>query len=209
MNYRVEYRDQNLAAAEIEAASPAEAAKLYLRRDSEKRWQDYEEIVVHWGPFGRQSETFSVQDLLSLIGSEPPEKLNPNPLARLRHRMFAGNAPEIPGQPPKVIQWFKIYSVVQCLLYLAFSLFFFFAYPAETESEKEGAHIGAALQLVVSLGFFGAWVLPRFVRPRPWLWTYDLVVLEIGSLNIFVLPASIPLLKAWRKPETKKYFGKS
>ena len=123
--------------------------------------------------------------------------------------MIIASAPEIPGQPPKVIRWFKVYSVVQCVLYLAFSLFFFFAYQAETESEKKGAHIGAALTLVVALGFLGAWILPRVVPPRPWLWIYNLVILEIGSLNIFMLPASIPLLKNWRKPETKRYFGKS
>ena len=88
-------------------------------------------------------------------------------------------------------------------------LFCFFAFPAETENEREGARIGSALQLVVSLGFLGAWVLPNFVPPRPWLWTYNTVVLWIGSLNTCMLPASIPLLKNWHKLETKKYFGKS
>lgn len=209
MNYRVEYRNQIGVAADIEAASPVEAAKLYFRRDSEMRWQDYDEIAVFWGLFGKHSESFLVQDFLPLIGSEPPEAIIPGPLARLKHRLFAENVPEIPGQPPKVIRWFKIYSGVQCFLYLAFSVFCFFVYPAETENEQEGARIASALQLVVALGFLGAWVLPRIVPPRPWLWTYDLVVLSIGSLNICMLPASIPLLKAWHKPETKRFFGKS
>jgi hypothetical protein len=110
---------------------------------------------------------------------------------------------------PKAIRSFRIYSVIQSLLYLAFAIFCFFAFPAENEIDKRGARIGAALQLVVALGFFGAWLLPRFVRPQPWLWTYNLVVLWIGSLNIFMLPASIPLQRNWVKPETKEFFGKS
>jgi len=203
MNYQVEYRDQNWIAADMEAASPAEAAKLYLRQDSEMRWQDYDEIVVFWGLFGKQSESFLVQDILPLSGSMPPETVISGPLARLKHRLFAGNAPEIPGQPPKAIRWFKIYSGVQCFLYLAFSLFCFFAYPAETEIEEEGAHVAAALQLVVGLAFLGAWVLPNFVPPQPWLWTYNLVVIWLGIQNACMLPASIPMLKNWHKPETK------
>lgn len=116
---------------------------------------------------------------------------------------------EIPSHPPRIVWWFKVYSGVQCLLYLSFSLYCFSVHPAENKIEERGAHIAAALQIVVALGFFGAWVLPLVVRPRPWLWTYDLVVLSVGSLNIFMLPASVPLLKAWHKPETKKYFGKT
>ena len=212
MNYRVEYRDQNWMAADIEAASPAEAAKLYLRRDSEMRWRDYDEIVVCWGKFARESESFPIHDLLPLIRAEPPELAIPGPLARLKHRLFGENIPEIPGQPPKVIRWFKVYSGVQCLLNLAsapFLLSFFFAVPVDTGM---AATVTRGMQLflfVLSLGFFGACLLPLILRPRPWLWTHGLVVIWIGLMNACTLPAGLLLLRAWHKPKTKKYFGKS
>jgi len=119
------------------------------------------------------------------------------------------HTPEIPAHPPKVIGRFKIYSGIQCLLYLAFSISCFSVDPTVIDAEEGGMHIASALQLVVALGFFGAWVLPLVVRPRPWLWTYDLVLISIGPRNICMLPASIPLLRDWHKPETKSYFGKA
>jgi hypothetical protein len=98
------------------------------------------------------------------------------------------------------------------LLYLAtaaFSLFFFLADPADTEMSTVVARITGALLLVLGLGLFGACLLPLILRPRPWLWTYDLVVICLGMTSACILPASIPLLIFWLKPEAKRYFGKS
>jgi len=211
MNYHVEYKDQNWIAANIEAASPAEAAQLYLRRDSEMKWQDYGEVVVFWGLFGKQSECFLIQEFLPLT-PEPPEKVILGPLTQLKHRLFDGNVPEIPGQPPKVIGWFRIYTGFLCLLYLgtaAYSLYFFLADPADTEMSATAARRTGVFLLVSGLGLFGACLLPLVLRPRPWLWTYSLVLICLGMTSACILPASIPLLKWWSKPETKKYFGKA
>lgn len=52
-------------------------------------------------------------------------------------------------------------------------------------------------------------VLPLVLGPWPWLWTYDLVIICLGMTSTCILPASIPLLIFWLKPETKRYFGKS
>ena len=48
------------------------------------------------------------------------------------------------NQPPKVLLWFKIYCGFVCLLYLAtaaFSLFFFFADPSDTEMSQTAARV--------------------------------------------------------------------
>lgn len=70
MNYRVEYTNQNWIAADIEASSPLEAAKLYLRQDADSRWQDYDEVAVFWGRFGKERQSFPLRDLLAACGSE-------------------------------------------------------------------------------------------------------------------------------------------
>lgn len=70
MNYRVEYRNQNWIAGDIEADSPIEAAKLYLRQDTDRRWQDYDDVVVFWGRFGREQQSFPLRDLLAGDASE-------------------------------------------------------------------------------------------------------------------------------------------
>lgn len=126
--------------------------------------------------------------------------------------MTWSNEPERCSQRPKVISWFKVYCAFLCLLYLAtaaFSLFFFLADPADTEMSTVVARITGALLLVLGLGLFGACLLPLILRPRPWLWTYDLVVICLGMTSACILPASIPLLIFWLKPEAKRYFGKS
>jgi hypothetical protein len=116
------------------------------------------------------------------------------------------------NQPPKVLLWFKIYCGFLCLLYLAtaaFSLFFFFADPSDTEMSETAARITGVLLLVVGVALFCACLLPLILTPRPWLWTFDLVVICLGMTSACFLPACIPLLIFWLKPETKRYFGKS
>jgi hypothetical protein len=62
--YRVEYKGQRREASEIKAHSPEEAAKRFLEQDSERRHEDYGEIRVFWGMFGRNHQSFKTRDLL-------------------------------------------------------------------------------------------------------------------------------------------------
>lgn len=66
-----------------------------------------------------------------------------------------------------------------------------------------------ALMLLIGLGLFAACLLPLLVSPRSWLWTYDLVIICLGMSSACFLPACIPLLIFWLKPDTKRYFGRS
>jgi hypothetical protein len=78
--------------------------------------------------------------------------------------------------------------------------------PFVLEEPPEGA---LAILLFFSIAMFGACLLPLVVQPRPWLWTYDLIVICAGMTSLCFLPASIPLLIFWMKPEIKSYFGKT
>jgi len=116
------------------------------------------------------------------------------------------------NQPPKVLLWFKIYCGLLCLLYLAFaafSLLLFFADPSDTEMAVTAARITGVLLLLAGIVLFVVCLLPLILAPRPWLWTFDLVVICLGMTSPCFLPACIPLLIFWLKPDTKRYFGKS
>lgn len=113
-------------------------------------------------------------------------------------------------EPPKVVRWFKVYAGFLCVLYLVtavFSLVFFLVDPAELEMGVIEARMVGALLLVVGLVLFAGCLVPLLLRPRPWLWVYDLVVICLGMTSACFLPACIPLLIYWLKPEAKEYFG--
>lgn len=113
---------------------------------------------------------------------------------------------------PPVITWFRAYCWVLCAMYLAVAalpLVFFLADPAELEMPPVAALIVGVGIFLMGLVLLVASLLPLILRPRPWLWTYDLVLIALGMTSPCFLPACIPLLIFWLKPETKSYFGKS
>ncbi len=115
------------------------------------------------------------------------------------------------NQTPRVIWWFKIYTGFLCLLYLAtaaFSLYFFLSDPADIEMSATEALVLGVLLLIVSIVLFVACLLPLVLKPKPWLWTYNLILICLGMTSACILPACIPLLIFSLKPEAKRYFGK-
>ena len=69
MKYQVQYENQTGIPSDIEAASPLEAAQLYLAQDSDRRYEDYDRVVVFWGGFEKQTESFLIHNLLFLVSS--------------------------------------------------------------------------------------------------------------------------------------------
>ena len=117
----------------------------------------------------------------------------------------------MPADAPKILTWFKAYSALFAALYLACagsSLIFFLVEPAELDTSKEGAIFVGLILLLIGLVFAAAFALPFFLQPRPWVWIYDLVLICIGLTSPCCMPASIPLLIYWLKPEVKAYFGR-
>jgi MFS family permease len=112
---------------------------------------------------------------------------------------------------PAVLPWFHAYCWLLCVLYLgvvAFSLVFCFADPADLEMPRAAAVVVGTLILVMGVTLFVASSIPLLLRPRPWLWTYGLVLICLGMTSACFLPICIPLLLRWIKPEVKRYFGR-
>ena len=113
--------------------------------------------------------------------------------------------------PPKVVGWFKVYAGFLAFIYFVcagLSLIFFLVDPVDLEMDVAVAQLTGALLLVVGVGLFIVCFLPLVLNPRPWMWTYDLIVICLGMTSACFWPACIPLLIFWVKPETKSYFGK-
>jgi MFS family permease len=60
--------------------------------------------------------------------------------------------------------------------------------------------VGAVCLAACVAGFF----LPR----RPWAWIAHLVLISIGLTSCCTIPASVPLLVAWLKPDLRAWFGR-
>jgi len=106
-------------------------------------------------------------------------------------------------EPLQAVRWFKIYTGVLAFCYLACA-----GYGVLLLDDPAERVLGIALQ-VISIPLLIACSLPLLLRPRPWLWTYDLVIICLGMTSACFLIFAIPLLLAWLKPQTKSYFGKT
>jgi Na+(H+)/acetate symporter ActP len=120
----------------------------------------------------------------------------------------------VPESPPSVIKWFRVYLVVLCLVY-AFCIVYGWAEassPSFSSQLTRDNHLPAETEgqilLIAGIIFFLASALPFFLKPRPWVWIYDLVVICLGMMSCCFLPFCIPLLIFWFKSETKGYFGR-
>ena len=71
--------------------------------------------------------------------------------------------------------------------------------------ENEAYGIGLLLIGVVFMGAFG---FGLFVPARRWGWIYGIVLIAVGLTSCCLLPATIPLLIFWLKPETQAFYGR-
>jgi len=117
---------------------------------------------------------------------------------------------------PKVLFWYRVYCVGMTLLYLGCVvggvLLLVFQRQIAASGRDPDAEVvvliyGVMLPVVgfVFAGVFGAALL---MPPKPWVWIYHLVLICIGLTSPCCMPASIPLLIFWIRPETRTYFGR-
>ena len=114
-----------------------------------------------------------------------------------------------PATPP-VYKWFVVYCVCMALLYLtmaAVGVGFLFMEPDRDMSEAEAKVMGV-LMLVFGLVFCVPYASVPFLPRKSWVWILGLVLICIGLTSACCLPASIPLLIFWIKPEMKAFYGK-
>lgn len=121
-----------------------------------------------------------------------------------------------PEQSPSVVIWFKVYAGFLCFIYAGMAAIGvgFLAAPSlipfnDPDLPAAVAYIYGAIFVVIGGVFLAVCGLPFFLRPRPWVWVYDLVIIGLGMTSACFLPFSVILLIFWLKPETKRYFGKA
>jgi hypothetical protein len=94
------------------------------------------------------------------------------------------------------------------LLCMGLGIFLLIMRPADLDMEPLLSGIMGVFYVVLGLVLMGASLLPFFVKPQPWVWIYDIVLIALGFTSCCFLAFSIPLLIYWIKPETRQYFGR-
>ncbi len=114
------------------------------------------------------------------------------------------------SSPPQVILWFHVYAALMAFMYLSVSVAVVGLVAFSEELSKGADTFSIAILLgaaVFTLGLGFVFMLPMLVPQRPWVWVYCLILICIGMTSICTLPASIPLLIFWLKPNVKQYYA--
>ena len=125
----------------------------------------------------------------------------------------AASRPLMPVPPrPAAVTWFLVYCGVLCAMYLglvACGIALLVMGPSHLDMTPSAALLTGGILTGVGTAFLAVSAAPFLLPARPWVWIYDMVVICMGMTSACFLPASIPLLIFWIKPEVKAYFGRS
>lgn len=122
------------------------------------------------------------------------------------------SAAPTPGRRPAVVLWQYVYCALMALLYLGVAIagavmaIFRHQMVDETTTPNELLVMGLilfAVGLAFAVPFVAAPLLPR----RRWVWVLHLVLIAVGMTSCACLPACIPLLVFWIRPDTQAWFG--
>lgn len=111
----------------------------------------------------------------------------------------------------KTFLWYRVYCGVLFALYAAVAVLgivMVFASQGMTGQEAQDAIVMGAVYgimgVVFAIAFGVALLLPR----KPFNWIVGIVMIAFGLTSCCFLPATVPLLIFWLKPETKAYLGR-
>jgi hypothetical protein len=61
---------------------------------------------------------------------------------------------------------------------------------------------------VIGVPLVVMYLVGLFIPARSWAWVYGIVLIGFGMTSCCFIPACVPLLIFWIKPETQAYFGR-
>ena len=111
----------------------------------------------------------------------------------------------------KTFFWYRVYVAVMAVLYLLLAVvgIVMAVIPFETSArDREQLVIIGIVYAILGAIFFLVFAVAFFLPPKPYNWIVGIVMLAIGMTSCCTLPAVIPLLIFWVKPETQAFFGR-
>ncbi|NJO21256.1 MAG: hypothetical protein HC838_16105 [Spirulinaceae cyanobacterium RM2_2_10] len=114
---------------------------------------------------------------------------------------------------PQAVTWYRIYAIFVAVFYILILLLgigllaFDPSTLGITAEDALEMRINAIACVVVGLPFSIIFGIAPFLPSRPWAWVYGIVTICLSLTSCCCLPAAIPLLIFWIKPEVKQFYG--
>lgn len=111
----------------------------------------------------------------------------------------------------KTFFWYRVYCAAMAVMYLIVlgAGVFFATVPFEASArDQEQMAIMGVIYAILGGVFFAVYAFAAFLPPKPYNWIVGIVMIAIGMTSCCLLPAVIPLLIFWVKPETQAFLGR-
>lgn len=111
----------------------------------------------------------------------------------------------------KTFFWYRVYCASMAVLYIAVTVLgiVLLTVPLETrEYDQQQLFLMGIIYTILGVVFFVVFAVALFLPRKPYNWIVGIVMMAIGMTSCCLMPAVIPLLVFWVKPETQAFFGR-
>jgi hypothetical protein len=118
--------------------------------------------------------------------------------------------PNLQPQKPPVWGWYVAYCVAMAVMWfmlVLLGLSFILSGPPDHEMSVREAQVMGLIFIGLGVALMTPYVAAPFLPRRRWVWVLGVVLIVLSMSGTCCLPAAIPLLIWWVKPETKEYYG--
>lgn len=131
-------------------------------------------------------------------------------------RQFAGSdrsgIPEDNELGRKTFFWYRVYCGAMVAIYvltMGLGAVLIFSPPDPDSFSSAENTIAGSVYLVIGLVFAVVFAVALFLPRRSYNWIVGIVMMAIGMTSCCFVPAVLPLLIFWVRPETRAYFGRN
>jgi hypothetical protein len=118
--------------------------------------------------------------------------------------------PPVDDRAPGVVLWARLYAAAFALMYLACTvggiLLLVFAGDLADRDRTE-TMINGVVMIAMGPPLLGLSIVTALAPRKRWGWIINVVLIGLGMMSCCCVPASVPLLIFWIKPETKRWYG--
>jgi hypothetical protein len=123
--------------------------------------------------------------------------------------MFPGQPPPM-SSPPSVVVWARVYAIAFAFMYLLCIVGgILLVVMGESFGGRDSGEtvVQGAIMAIVGVPLMVVSFIAALAPRKKWGWVMNVVLMGLGCSSCMCMPAAIPLLIFWLKPEVKAWYG--